>query len=382
MGAIVDSHGLGFILQDADGYLHFFYGCHDTEMKYKRSTDPSDSTSWETMASPIWPASYPSAYLLNNHSIFLIYRYAYDGNHWQYQLSNDSGDSWSDPHELIVDQIDPDLMATYPLFDFEQTPTNETLHISWTVANYTSGIRENLYYASLDLGTVTLRTANGTSLGDCITPEEMDQALVYDSGSYNVWLPAVDYENDTIAIAWTRQDSVSTSVYTVAVWDGDGWDLLNVSSHASIYGTTSVFVNSPSDLAVYYVDGFGNGGSVYRKNWDGSVWSSPSLILDFTLAESDRALYYNQASFGYFGSRETLVFGEVSTGQFKWRMYVYSRSYGFLTNGTALEYPQSTGPNWAGAFATIGIILVVVYWLDREIGLEDVIDDLLKRSKR
>ena len=75
-----DSHGAPSLIIDAEGYIHVFYGCHQTSIIYAKSEKPEDINSWVQMSPPVRKATYPKPLRVGDEIVVYTetqtYRYA------------------------------------------------------------------------------------------------------------------------------------------------------------------------------------------------------------------------------------------------------------------------------------------------------------------
>jgi hypothetical protein len=105
-GFVSDDHGAPSLLIDDSGYIHVFYGSHADELRYKKSTNPEDISSWTTMSDVTTYCTYPQAFQLSDGTIYVFYRGQQDGRYahaadWSYRTSTNGGNTWSDETAVI-----------------------------------------------------------------------------------------------------------------------------------------------------------------------------------------------------------------------------------------------------------------------------------------
>ncbi|MCP3670936.1 MAG: hypothetical protein GY814_10990 [Gammaproteobacteria bacterium] len=96
-----DTHGNPSITIDSKGHLHVFFGCHNKAMKHVRSAAPYDITQWEDMPSPTPRATYSQSMRMADGSMYLFYRAGGHKEPWSMRISNDNGQSWSEPQPVV-----------------------------------------------------------------------------------------------------------------------------------------------------------------------------------------------------------------------------------------------------------------------------------------
>jgi hypothetical protein len=98
-GGVDDGHGSPAIVKGPDNKFHIFWGCHNTALKYVRSTNANDATAW-TAQSDIAPTgagafTYPFAMVGSDSSIVVYGRFGGHTADWGAVYSTNNGSSWS-----------------------------------------------------------------------------------------------------------------------------------------------------------------------------------------------------------------------------------------------------------------------------------------------
>ncbi len=131
-----DSHGNPALLIDRSGYLHVFYGCHATAMKYARSARPESIDSWVAMPDPAPCATYPQVMRMSDGTIFLFYRAGGHCDDWVYRTCNDAGTEWSQATAVIRGV--PPRDAWYASFI---PGPGDTVHVGFVWKDDTNGLK-------------------------------------------------------------------------------------------------------------------------------------------------------------------------------------------------------------------------------------------------
>jgi len=155
-GTSFDTHYFPVIVADNRGYLHVFYGCHNTAMKYRRSLKPNDITSWTDEITLGGMVSYPRAFTLPDGRIYVFARgREYLENRCiSFIYSTDYGRSWSDWNIVAFNDLDESARAYLAglVVDKNQNPTR--LHIAFYFTEKPVGIEtgwaKECFYAYSD----------------------------------------------------------------------------------------------------------------------------------------------------------------------------------------------------------------------------------------
>jgi len=91
---IMDIHEQPCLLIDSTGYIHVFWGAHNSAIKYARSNNQEDISAFTARTDISNEASYPNVMQKSDGTIFLFYRRETSLD-WGYQTSADTGTSWS-----------------------------------------------------------------------------------------------------------------------------------------------------------------------------------------------------------------------------------------------------------------------------------------------
>lgn len=96
-----DTHGAPSLTPDADGRLHVFWGSHGTPQQYARSVHPGDVSEWQIMPDLHPDLTYPQPMTMADGTLRVFARTGVWPNPFLEFRSNDNGDSWSEPTEVI-----------------------------------------------------------------------------------------------------------------------------------------------------------------------------------------------------------------------------------------------------------------------------------------
>lgn len=161
------------------GWIHAFYGCHDTPLFYKRSTTTDSVALWGSRETNSATASYPATVCDQSDKLYLFYRTL--NRYLDMQTSFDNGTNWSGAIHLI-DSLSADLWTYHGGIALGSEAQN-AINICWTwrynPSPQSTDIRQytNIYYMrSVDGGTNWTKS-DGTPYVLPVTPATAE--LVY-----------------------------------------------------------------------------------------------------------------------------------------------------------------------------------------------------------
>lgn len=300
-----DSHGAPSLVINQTGFLMVFFGSHVSGTEFVRSTSAEDITSWTAQTTVMQNSTYPNPVLLSNGTIMVFYRNTTTGSTHGTEVYSTSADgngaSWSNPTKIV------DFGAgTFPYQgNFEYNSTNNVIHFTWTVYNYSTNHRESVYHAYMNLTDSLLYSENGTNLGDVIDATEgKGYCMVYEH-LFGIFQPAVHaYDNIPYIIYLSRtwvgvtesNPSGIEDYYEFTKWNGTGWDQpTNITqSTGYFYNSNDFIIQNASSIEAYLVGGsvmndpadwetvLGHGGDLEKWNFNGSTWTKTSTVLNKT----------------------------------------------------------------------------------------------------
>ncbi len=356
---IADDHGGPSLLVDKDGYIHVVSTAHAYWLYHKKSTNPEDISSWETISPLEDIHTYPQLFENSSGAIYFFYRGNGDGGghteDWNYRTSSDGGENWSNAtsvlHGNTVGAESEDI--NYGWYTNFIKGNNDTIHMSAVVVNenLTSDYnRVNIYYMYMDLNG-TWRDANGTQIPMPLNKTYADQSNiinVYNSSTNctNNARVDVDENNNPYIIFLTGpcNDGGGNYSHKFARWNGTSWEVGDIGAYAvNIFDSNALNVVSSGEIEAYLttgtpkglpaeeylseLGGFGLvGGSIEKwVSGDGGIWSREKVII------ADADVNGEQVVRNYNDDAK-IVFSRY--GAMDWyndRVYLYGDS-GFISN--------------------------------------------------
>lgn len=324
-----DDHGPPAILRDTLGYLHVFYGCHNSKIQYARSTNPNDITAW-TDKGEIGGAmsTYMKPMLASNGNIYVFHRCcgtAVSGEH-AYIKSTDNGDTWGEVVQLI--SFGAGKATGYGSIDYE-TDSNR-VHYSWCY--YDNGLlkRLHVYHFYLDLSDNNIYSMDGTNMGAQVSEAEANaNCLVYNSGANQTNLPVVYVYNGIPYIIFQHDDTGWK--YKFTKWNGSSWDApVTIIATDNRFNSFDFIVHNASSIEAYLTTSgqAGRGGDIERWSWNGVAWSKVKTIL----AEGGEwKSLDNPKIVENYANKLKLIFAECKAEDYSTRLKVFGyRNSGFV----------------------------------------------------
>jgi len=235
---VADFHGTPAMVRDNNGYLHVFYGAHDSAIRYARSNYTDSISAWTYMGTVGYNIStYTQVVVTSNNSIYVFSRKTVGNGHkvLYWFRSDDGGDTWvgNSTVNTLVDFGDTHWIYNE---DAKYDATRNVIHLAWFDNQRTSdgGRYRNIYHAYLNLTDSHIYSMNSTDLGKTINQTISNQyCLVYNSTSYCSWAPVIQLDSNGypyIIFAYTQSDQItdlplpaenSSAMFTR--WNGTQW---------------------------------------------------------------------------------------------------------------------------------------------------------------
>lgn len=361
-----DGHAGTILIRTSDGKLHIFYGCHESYVYHRVSTYANDISSWSSATAITGnDATYAQPWINpDNGTVYLFYRktIASASNYqWAYRISIDDCVSWGS------EKIFHTYTSGYATYLWLSEPTEISDHwlipMTWSIHNYGSGVRENVYYAYFNVSDSHCYNVTRSDLGVTIDQTETDNnCIIVDTGTEEVYSEQGVLINETYTyMIYPRQD-VSQYNYYFIYYNGSGWSTpLNMGNTDSKYSHCTMFLYD--DTIHYYAllnRSIGSRSEVqyWTYNTTDDIWTKHGTVLDSSLLSSNANFIGITGPIWNTTSRSIVITEETNTGN-PIRVYVYG-VYGFLVNGTHLydyeppEEPENDAPTVSSPNPTNG----------------------------
>jgi len=294
-----DHHFTPSICIDTAGYLHLFYGCHLSDLKYRKSTNPLDVSAWgaEGEIHDDFQATYPRCYVDTSGDINVWFRGPIS-RQYGVSISSDGGSSWARDTIIWEDstiEAQPAYGYVNAIAWYDSTIARTHLACTWrqNLPVEFEG-HKHLAYAYLDdtsskwkqrdgtEQTVPMKISNAdiiyTSIGDtcnsvasiCGNPDVTSKCII----QFWEW-PGDDREqSDTVVYKVAYYDAGSWQIRTIATYAQPGnWNRSGIARTGSgANDTLHVFMKKKADDTESTELAWS-----YSLN-DGNTWSTPKVI--------------------------------------------------------------------------------------------------------
>ena len=336
-----DDHGAPSILVDASGYIHVFYGAHAKPVRYSRSTNFEDISSWTTHT-PLYDLLTYTKPILVGSTIYLVVRESNAGDtaSWQdYITSTDGGATWSARVQII------NFAGLTGIYAGPMALWADQIHMTWSDAT-----RQHAYEAYLNTtdGKMYCKGSPDVDLGALIDQAEATASCLLEStpGSARSDFGAVklDSSGNPYVIYRRRWNAANTWAHRFTYWSAGAWVAPANVTGAKAQGNYADFTVTSSTVITAYLTtsglvATGRGGDVEMWGWAAGAWTKTSTVLSEKLTH----FTLNNAAlvFGYPGSGPQVIFTETYVDVYNLdisgslKVYAYDGS-AFVTNQEAL----------------------------------------------
>ena len=312
-----DNHGAPCIIRDSSGYLHVFFGTHNSAIEHVKSTNIDDISAWTVKTDVGGNATYQQAVVVGS-DIYLMYRKTVTsagGRGLVCIKSTDGGEAWGSENTMV------DVSSSFWLYPGGGIVAEGTskIHFAWYRNNRDVATTqyENIYHAYLNLSDLHLYAMDGTDLGTTISEAEMADCLVFQDetvGAYRCLNPKCHL--DSSGYPYIIFYHVGNIKFTR--WTGSAWTTPETITAGS--GTAGEFiVHSATDIEAYLTDSSYN---IDKWTWDGTTWTfieqiytkgtmvattSSKVILN---GDSDLKIVFGEQNEDYTTSLKTYAYGD------------------------------------------------------------------------
>jgi len=324
-----DDHGAPSIGIDNNGYIHVFYGCHNTTLKHAKSDNAEDISAFTVQSDVATSASYPKV-ITDGNNMYVFYRKG-TASPWPecYKKSSDNGSSWGGENTFIEAPV-----AGGRVYVGHIEQTGSQIHMGWCYANAGDTLRWDIYHAYLNISDAKMYSMGGADLGTTITETEATTyCQVVDSSGDETNIPSLHLDSSGYPwMAYLKGSGTSFTFYHVR-WNGASWTTpVSIITTDYKWNFTDFIINSISDVDAWLTTAgsTGWGGDIEEWAWNGSAWSKTGTIL--SQASAGKALNAPMVPIN-FNSGLRMVFCETNQGDysdFDLNLYAYTGST-FLT---------------------------------------------------
>jgi len=262
-----DDHGHPSMVIDKNGYIHVFYGCHNTAIKHKVSSKPYMIDSWNYSSNIIGAHTYPIPKLIDD-DIYLLCKGS-DYDIYLYNLSNSS---------FFGKKIIGFPSGNWVYIKSLEKDSKNNLHISFNYYNKIKKNRYDIYHAIYNLKNNSLTNITGFNLGENINFSEAERyCRAYNSGLESCYNPTMHLDsNDNPYIIFTKMNEYHNENMTCFIyWNGYKWTKpVEITSCKTKWETSDFIINDNNTIDVFLTVNkiFDRGGRIEKWRWDGKNW--------------------------------------------------------------------------------------------------------------
>lgn len=224
-----DAHGAPSLCIDGSGYLHVFYGAHNTVIKHAKSTNIRDHTAWTTGETTFTSyGTYPQAVYVNS-AIYVFYRRNNDGfessspsDLWYAKSTNNGSTFGSEVQVTDWEDTSGSVTRVYPAgIDIDGTD----IHLVFQAHddNASPIKRHSPAHVILDTTDDTFEAMDGTSVTAPFSDTTISNNLLIISSSDHIWTPTLTLFSGIPHVIFNRSPSGGTFEYQYTYWNGSAW---------------------------------------------------------------------------------------------------------------------------------------------------------------
>ena len=248
-----DDHGAPSICQDASGYLHVFFGTHNTAAKYSISTSPRDISAWTAQTDVAGNWTYQQPFVVGG-NIWLIGREEPSlGSTYNLTALRSNGVATGHTWQSLIPLYSPSGMMAYPS---DYWVVGDDIHVTWWRRdNLSDPNGHHIYYAVYETDTGLLKTAAGTTHGALPISEATANAnyRAFDSGTQDANAPTLWLDSGGLPhIAYVHNNGTTVDVYHTR-WTGSAWTTpVSLATGARLWNAPAVAVASDTSAQAYW----------------------------------------------------------------------------------------------------------------------------------
>lgn len=288
-------HGAPALTLTKDGRICLFYGSHGSPQKFIRSRNPYDIYDWEMMPDLLPHVTYPYPFRLKDGTLILFGRKGLYQSPWFETVSNDDGNTWSSPRD-IINFLPLGLFASFIV-----GPDGQTVHCTFTHDDtrfqYEWQNRRHCFYAKRDLEGQWTNAAEEILIHPINTEMAFNQCLILRTNpmkSSNVGSIGVGKENSPYIVFIEGLIEEMDFSLQFARWKGDNWDIREITRTDNIFDNKcAIFYRTNGQIDVFLIAGgtdktyFKRGGNIqlWKSTDDGETWKKDKDIITYEETE-------------------------------------------------------------------------------------------------
>ncbi len=273
-----DNHGYPAITVDNSGYIHVFFGGHNSPEKHYKSTNVKDISAWTAMNDVGDYVTYHVPFVVGS-TMYLFYRETVNGigndRPLVVQTSTDGGSTWSAYTTIIQG-------GNYWIYHggIDRNSSNGRFYIAWQGLNNGTAFTGKNFFLQWDPSNGHCYTMSGTDLGTSVTAQQ-SECLMYDFGSVqDVSATAMSLDSNQIPYMIMKRSTGSAFYYTLIYWTGSAFTSpISIVSTLNGEPVCDLRVFSSTDIDFYITTDSNEAwqgsqaGHADRFHWNGSTVS-------------------------------------------------------------------------------------------------------------
>lgn len=280
-----DDHGHPSLIRDAEGYIHLFFGSHNTTQRWAVSNAPDDISAWRPMTGIMGGEyTYPKPVLIGS-TIWLFLRDRILNQSLVVRTMTPSGGAgtWGSAQNLV------NFGANTRVYTTEPHVIGGKIHFVCTHTQSGDITRQNVYYFVLDPLTGDLSSFDGATLVPAASlPVTLAQAdadfKVFDHGSNNG--DVASFQVDSMGRQHLLFADGLTPDYDLKhmMLDGGSWTapqtVASITDRAPSGGYVDIYALVPGaggEMQAWYNVG---GSKVVRTRSSAGVWGPPETVME------------------------------------------------------------------------------------------------------
>lgn len=265
---------------DNNGYIYVFYGSHNSQQYYRKSSNPYDISTWSDKLSLTGAtlATYPFPVVLNNNTIMVFWRQdALPNRHLYFSKTTNGGSTWATATKLI--DVTTEDWVYIQSIEVGNEESNQSVHVLFALRDNTTGNFSNLSYLySINEGS-TWNDISGNSYNNSIDTDGLSSTgtIVIELATCHPADLKLTSENKPY-IGYNNNKTYKSASYSTQ------WDITTIAAVAEyVYDHIEIDVISDTAIDAYLVDGTGTniqGGDIerWRSTDSGATWSLAEQI--------------------------------------------------------------------------------------------------------
>lgn len=280
-----DDHGHPALVRDADGYIHCYFGAHNTAMRYSVTNAADDISTWTQRPDFGTALTYPKPVLVGS-TIYLFARDSQTSSRLKLALSTMTPVAGIGTHSALTMLVD--FGADSRVYTSECHAVGTDVHFCCTYTAAADATRKNVYYMIYKTATGAITNYDGSvSVASGSLPISKATAdasfRVYDHGTNDGDIASLQFDSSGNAHIIFADGVTPTYDLKHMVLSGGTWSspytiatLTDVSPTAGYVGTYSLTPGASGAMEAWYNSASGD--KMRRVRAAGGTWATAETI--------------------------------------------------------------------------------------------------------